>query len=252
MRRFFIQTLFSLIFFTTHLFALADTTLVHTQKGDNNKSDSNKSTQTKVSTLQIYSNDTQKASKQQNTLSKYTQSNILLKADKAYKNGDDVTAMIYYEMLVDAGYATKKLKNNLCYLYGKQGAWAETKKLLQNEKYIAQLLYAYAYGAVESHQELFIEHISEYMMLDRSGKLLLLAASYYEQNQKMQRAFGYYKMAYTKNPSSLYTLFAYARSLDMQKKYPQAILFYKKALSKQTKNKALKKMIQARILQLEE
>jgi len=249
MKRLYIITLFSFSFLVTHLFGLTDATTVHTQANE-----SNKSTPLKESTLQIYSESENENEhpKHNNRLSKYTQSDLLLKADKAYKNGDDVTAMIYYEMLVDAGYATRKLKNNLCYLYGKQGAWAETQKLLQDEKYISQLLYAYAYGAVESHQELFIKHISEYMMLDRSGKLLLLTASYYEQKQEMQRAFSYYKMAYKKNPSDFYTLFAYARSLDIQKKYTQAKVFYKKALLQQTQNRALQKIIQTRIIQLQE
>ncbi|MDQ1341304.1 MAG: hypothetical protein QG567_2462 [Campylobacterota bacterium] len=53
-------------------------------------------------------------------ISKFDKSDILLKANNAYQSGDETGAMLYYEMLLASGYENQKIKNNLCYLYGKK------------------------------------------------------------------------------------------------------------------------------------
>ena len=45
----------------------------------------------------------------------------------------EATAMVYYEMLFNSGHATRRVKNNLCYLYGKRGAWFEAKELIEQQ-----------------------------------------------------------------------------------------------------------------------
>lgn len=184
------------------------------------------------------------------TVSKYMKSEMVLKADKAYKNGDESMALVYYEMLMNSGSTTRQVMNNLCYLYGKRGAWFEAKKIIEREKYTSKLLYAYAYGALEANQDNFIQNLSEYILLDKSGRLALLAASYYEQREDFPRALSYYKIAYKKNPSDIYNIFAYARALDITKKYKEAVLYYKKALQHTNKNQAIYDTIRNRISQL--
>ncbi len=186
------------------------------------------------------------------TLSNYNKAKILAKADKAYKSGDETTALLYYEMLYNAGVTTKEIKNNLCYLYGKKGAWFEAKKIIDKERYISDLLYAYAYGALETNQDNFIQSLSRYILLDKSGKLALLAGAYYEQREDLSRAKSYYRLAYEKNPSGFYPLFAYARALDMEKNFKEAVRYYNKALEHTNENHTVYAAIRNRITQLKE
>ncbi len=161
-------------------------------------------------------------------------------------------ALLYYEMLLNAGVATEKVKNNLCYLYGKRGAWFEAKKIIESEKYISKLLYAYAYGALETNQDNFMQSLGQYILLDKSGRLALLSAAYYEKRGDFPRALTYYRLAYQKNPSDLYNLFAYARALDISKHYKEALKYYKEALRHTNKNKELYSIIKKRAAQLTE
>lgn len=188
----------------------------------------------------------------QHSANKYTRSNMLQKADKAYKSGDESTAMLYYEMINNSGGATDNVRNNLCYLYGKRGAWAEAKRIIEKQKYASNLIYAYAYGAIQTNQDNFSKDFAEYIMMDRTGRLALLAGYYFEQREDMQRALAYYKMSYTKNPSDVYNMFAYARALDIKHEDTKALKFYKKILSRINKNNEYYDVVRARISQLEE
>ena len=189
--------------------------------------------------------------KKQNALTKYSKSNMILKANQAYKKGNETDAMIYYEMLLSSGYNNKKRKNNLCYLYGKRGAWFEAKEIIDKERYQGKLLYAYAYGAVENNQENYYQNLLPYIMIDRSGLLMLLTAYYFEKKNYFKKASSFYKMAYNKNPSNLYIMYAYARNIDSQKKYKHALLLYKKILRKTDISNLLHKTTLLRISQIE-
>jgi len=183
-------------------------------------------------------------------ISKFLQSKMILKAQKAYNDGDEMTALLYYEMIHASGKASPKILNNLCYLYGKRGAWFEAQKIIDKQKYTSKLLYAYSYGAVQTNQEDFINNVSPYIILDRRGRIALLAGAYFENRHDLDKALGYYKMAYNKNPSDIYNIFAYARALDINKHYTLAVQYYKKALSK-AKNRKMAKSITLRISQIE-
>jgi len=183
-------------------------------------------------------------------ISPFLQSKMIVKAQKAYKNGDEMSALLYYEMLYASGKSNLKVLNNLCYLYGKRGAWFDAKKIIDKQKYTSKLLYAYAYGAVQTQQQNFIKNISPYIILDRRGRIALLVGSYFENKHNVNKALAYYKIAYEKNPSDVYNIFAYARALDFNKHPIQAIQYYKKALSK-AKNKKMFDDISSRISQLE-
>jgi len=183
-------------------------------------------------------------------ISKFVKSNMLLKAAKAYKEGDESTAMLYYEMLLNSGYSTDKIRNNLCYLYGKRGAWDEARRIIEKEKYAGKLLYAYAYGEIETNQDNFLEHMSQDIMIDKSGRLALLAGHYFEEREDFVRAASFYKISYDKNPSDLYNIFAYARSLDIQEKYSEALKQYSKILVRVNKNHKNYAQVEQRVLEL--
>ncbi len=185
------------------------------------------------------------------SISKFAKADIILKAESAYKRGDESEAILYYEMLLASGYYNKKIKNNLSYLYGKRGAWLDAKTLIDKEYYQINLLYAYAYGAVESNQEEYYNNLSPYIMIDKSGMLMLLSGCYFEQKNDLQRAFTFYKMAYKKNPTNPYLIFAYARSADIQNKLQKAKKLYENTLGKINKSHPLYKATTKRILQIQ-
>lgn len=184
------------------------------------------------------------------TLNRYTKSEMIEKADKAYKSGDESTAMIYYEMIANSGSATRNVKNNLCYLYGKHGAWYEAKKIIDEAKYPSKLLYAYAYGAVQTNQDNFAINFATSIILDKSGRLALLAGYYFEQREDWDRAERYYKMSYKKNPSDIYNIFAYARVLDIKGQTKKALKLYKKIMRSANRHTKYYTAVQRRISQL--
>jgi len=182
-------------------------------------------------------------------LSRYVISRMISKANLAYKNADESTAMMYYEMLLAAGMKSNKIKNNLCYLYGKQGAWAEAKNIIDNERYPAGLIYAYANGAVKTSQKSFYDDLKDYIVLDRSGHLDLLAGYYFEENNNLNKAFDFYKKAYEKNRSDVYNAYAYARFLDLLGKKREAFELYTKLYERTNDDNAVHKVIQSRLHQ---
>jgi tetratricopeptide (TPR) repeat protein len=183
-------------------------------------------------------------------ISKYSKVDIIQKATLAYKKGNESEAMIYYEMLIASGYKTKKIINNLCYLYGKRGAWFQAKRIIDEESFRAKYLYAYAYGAVQTNQNNFYENLSPYIMLDKSGRLMLLSGYYFEKNGDGEKANSFYKMAYEQNPSDVYGIFSYARSEDMQNKKTKAKLLYKQILEKISTSHPLYKSVSKRVSQI--
>lgn len=184
-----------------------------------------------------------------NALTLSQKSSILQKASQAYSNGNESEAMIYYEMLVASNEASQKVKNNLCYLYGKRGAWMEAKNIIESDTLSAKLIYAYAYGAAETNQENFYSDLSPYIMLDRDGYLLLVAGSYFEKREDKERSFSFYKMAYDKNPSDVYNIFAYARVLDIRED-TKAVSLYKMILQKVQNSHPLHSIVQKRLSEL--
>lgn len=183
-------------------------------------------------------------------LSGFSKSNLIVTAQKAYEDGDDDKAITYFEMLLAAGDKNRKIENNLCYLYGKRGAWLQAKAILDNERYHGDLVYAYAYGAVQNNIKSFFDDLSEYIMFDRSGHLLLLGGYLSEKLGEGKQAFSYYKKAYEKNPSDVYNLYAYARIWDIQKDYSKALSLYSKVLEKVNKDNLLYKSVYNRKMQL--
>ncbi|MFA5234366.1 MAG: hypothetical protein WC390_08210 [Sulfurimonas sp.] len=184
-------------------------------------------------------------------LSQSVKSEMLLKAQEAYRKGDENEAMIYYEMLVASGEASQKVVNNLCYLYGKRGAWMQAKSLIEKQEYHGKLLYAYAYGAVMNNKESYYEDLLPYISLDSSGRLLLLTGYYFEKREDSKKAASFYKMAYEKNKSDDYHKFAYARALDMEQS-KEALLHYRELLAKVDNSHPLYLPIQKRVNELGE
>jgi hypothetical protein len=183
------------------------------------------------------------------TISEFRRSDILLKAQNAYQKNNESEAMIYYEMLLSSGDTNQKIKNNLCYLYGKRGAWFEAKAIIDKEQYYDKLVYAYAYGAMQSNQEEYYSHLSPYIMIDRSGKLMLLSGYYFEKKEDSQRALSFYKMAYEKNSTNAYNIFAYARALDILKD-KKAISLYENILKRIDNSHSLYAVVYKRVLEL--
>ncbi|QOY53059.1 tetratricopeptide repeat protein [Candidatus Sulfurimonas baltica] len=184
------------------------------------------------------------------TVPKISKSNITLKANDAYKRGDEYEAIMYYEMLSASGYSNNKIKNNLCYLYGKRGAWLNAKELIDKEHYQSKFLYAYAYGAVQSLQKDYYSNLLPYISVDNSGLLMLLTATYFERKNDMQRASSFYKLAYEKNPTNPYIIYSYARSADIQNDKQKAKKLYNKVFEKVDFENQIYKITKQRLVQI--
>ena len=191
-----------------------------------------------------------KTTKQVPKLSQYDISNLISKANKAYNEGDYMQSIIYYEMLLSSGLATQKMKKNLCYLYGHIGAYLQAKEIIDHSHYPAQFIYAYAYGAATAGKKSYYNNLKPYIAFDRTGRLSLLTGYYFEHQKNTRRAYTFYKMAYEKNPSDNYNLYAYARAQDIANKKKEAYLLYKELLRRISPNSPLYKNTQQRVLQL--
>ena len=160
--------------------------------------------------------------------SRYSISQLISKANNAYKSNDEQKAIIDYEMLLSAGVTNSKIKNNLCFLYGKYGSWDEAKDIIDKDKFPARFIYAYANAAVRTLQPNFYANLHNYIALDRTGHLAVLAGYYYEQLNRPIQALKFYKMAYEKNRSDIYNMYAYARFLDTLEQINKALPLYEK------------------------
>lgn len=186
----------------------------------------------------------------QKSLSKFASSRVISKANSAYKKGDYMQAIIFYEMLLSSGNTSRKVKNNLCYLYGRVGAFLQAQEIINSVKYPSKLIYAYAYGSATTGQESFYSNLSKYIPYDKSGKLMLLSGYYFEMKHKMDRSLAFYKMAYKTNPADRYTLYAYARAEDIQHHQENALNLYKKIVASTDASTQIYKEAQKRIYQI--
>ncbi len=184
------------------------------------------------------------------SISKFTRSRIIYKANDAYKKGDYMQAIIFYEMLVASGNTTRKVRSNLCYLYGRVGAFLQAEEIIDSAKYPAKLIYSYAYGAATTGQENFYSNLSKYIPFDKSGKLMLLSGYYFEMKHEQERSLTFYKMAYEQNPVDSYNLYAYARAEDIVHNLKSALTLYKKIVATTDKSTQIYKEAEKRIYQI--
>ena len=184
------------------------------------------------------------------SISKFTKSRIIYKANDAYKKGDYMQAIIFYEMLVASGNTTRKVRSNLCYLYGRVGAFLQAEEIINSAKYPAKLIYSYAYGAATSGQENFYSDLSKYIPFDKSGKLMLLSGYYFEMKHDQERSLTFYKMAYEQNPVDSYNLYAYARAEDIVHNLESALNLYKKIIATTDKSTQIYKEAEKRVYQI--
>ncbi len=182
--------------------------------------------------------------------SKFTSSKIISKAKNAYKKGNYMQAIIFYEMLLSSGNTSRKVKNNLCYLYGRVGAFLQAEEIINSAKYSAKLIYAYAYGSATTGQENYYTNLSKYISYDKSGKLMLLSGYYFEMKHEQERSLTFYKMAYEQNPMDSYNLFAYARAEDILNHTNSALILYKKIVSTADASTQIYKEAEKRISQI--
>jgi len=162
-------------------------------------------------------------------------SEIIVKINKAKLDMDELKMISYYEHLILNGYNIEKFKINLCYLYGKKGLWSNAYKIISDSKTSFDLIYAYSIGAIKTNQKNFYFDLKNYINVDKSGKLLLLTACYFEKQHDMKKANFYYEEAYEKNKQNPFVLYYYARMLYNTGKIEKSINIYENILRKMNK-----------------
>lgn len=172
-------------------------------------------------------------------ISPYVQSNLIVKANNAYAEGNYDQATMYYGKLLASGYKNSILLDNLSYIYGMQGRFLQEKKILKRYGNDPSLIYAYAYGAVKSNRQDFYSELKSFIKNDSNGDLQLLAGYYFEHNHQLNKAVKFYKMAFMTNPVNNYIFFAYARSYDIIGKKGKALRLYEELLPRLKKGGAL-------------
>lgn len=186
----------------------------------------------------------------QNSKPQINKPDILQKAKSAYQNGNESEAAIYYEQALSGGFANEEAKNNLCYIYGKNGELSKAKKIIKTQRHQSKFIYSYAYGAVESNQKNYYNDMSEYIEADNNGRLTVLTGYYFEKNNNIQKAEDFYKKAYEKNPTDVYNIYAYARLFDI-KQNTQAISIYKDIIKSIDNSHPLYDTVVRRVTELE-
>ncbi|MCX6060992.1 MAG: tetratricopeptide repeat protein [Campylobacterales bacterium] len=159
-------------------------------------------------------------------LSQYDKTKLLLDAQNAYQKHDYSQATIYYEMMVAAGFKDKQILINLCYLYGREGSSSMMERAIANKRGNIDYLYAYGFGALETGVSDLYAILSPHLIYDKSGRLAILCASFFERQGNSARAKSLYKMAYEANPNDPHILYAYARNVDMSGDKEKAIYLY--------------------------
>ena len=148
-------------------------------------------------------------------------------ADKAFNEGKLAEAATLYETILSNKRAHNKILINLSYIYGKLGSFDSLQRLLKKKTGVSFLLYAYARGSVEIHNKEFYKNFKDFIEYDNSGLLSLLAGYYFEKDSRSKKALEFYRKAYKKNASQDYSIFAYARALDINHDYKKALSLYR-------------------------
>ena len=185
--------------------------------------------------------------KKEKKLSRYKITDLISKANRAYKNHLYSQAIYYYEELLNGGFKSKDIKINLSYLYGIFGKWKRFRYIITSKKYPTIFVYAYANGALKGGQKNFYKNLKEFIEKDYSGHLDILAGYFFEQKGDDKKALKFYKSAYQKNPTDLYNKFAFARILDIVGKKDEAYKLYKEIYYATTQDSTIHKIL-AKIL----
>ena len=159
-------------------------------------------------------------------LSQFDKTKLLLDAQNAYQKHDYSQATIYYEMMVAAGFKDKQILINLCYLYGREGSSSMMERAIANKRGNIDYLYAYGFGALETGVSDLYATLSPHLIYDKSGRLAVLCASFFERQGNSARAKSLYKMAYEANPNDPHILYAYARDADISGDKEKALYLY--------------------------
>jgi len=192
----------------------------------------------------------QKSRVKHKKISAYMQSNLIVKANKAYSSANYELAIKYYKKLLLSGYKDSRLLDNLSYLYGITGEFFQEKKILKMYHDDTSLIYAYAYGAAKSNRHTFYKDLKPFIKNDSNGDLQLLAGYYFENNHQLKKAVKFYKMAYDTNPDNKYIFFAFARSYDIIGEYNRALKLYELLLPRLKIGTLLYKADRRRIVEL--
>jgi tetratricopeptide (TPR) repeat protein len=152
----------------------------------------------------------------------------IYKADKFFKEGLFYESLKEYEKI----YPYLKEENiaiNLSYLYGLLDKPEEFEKFLKNDEFKEMSLYSFSVGMIKRGDLKNLKNIIlKNLKYSKRGYLDVIAGYLFEKEKNYEKALSYYKNAYFKNYYNPYFIYAYARGLDLNRKYKEALNFYKK------------------------
>ncbi len=146
---------------------------------------------------------------------------LLYKADYFYNKGDLYKSLELYKKAYKAE-KNPQIAINISYI---EGILGKTPSF-----YTEKTLYAYSIGAIKSqNDDKLISILEKYKKLSKKGYIDFVLGYLNEKNPK--KALIYYETAFNKNPVNKYFIYAYARILDINKKYKKALHYYKQLIS---------------------
>ncbi len=156
---------------------------------------------------------------------------ILSKADRYFEQGKYQKSLNEYLKLYNQNKKTDIMLINISYLMGRTKNIKNFQNLLKSEDEKEIPLYAFGIGSIEIDEDIIAKDILiKNLKYSQEGYLDLLLGYIYEKNGDILKALNFYKNAYLKNSKNIYFIYAYARALDIQKKYQKAYKYYKKIL----------------------
>lgn len=171
---------------------------------------------------------------------------ILLDADNFYKAGKYHKSLNYYLKAYRLGNRSENIVINISYLMGK------TCNLKKFENFINEIddkepsVYAFGIGAIEVEEDNILKDLLlKNIDFSQEGYIELLLGYIYEKEKDFKNALHFYKNAYLKNSKDPYFVYAYARALDLDKRYKKALRYYKYLLKNSDNN--LKKTVKKRV-----
>jgi len=174
---------------------------------------------------------------------------ILSKADQFFNEGKYQKSLNEYLKIYESEDASETVLINISYLMGRTQNFDKFRDFLSEEKNKEPLLYAFGVGAIEiSEEEIAKKFLLKNIDFSQEGYIELLLGYIFEKDKDLEKAIYFYKKAYLKNSKNPHFIYAYARALDLLRKYKEALEYYKK-ISEISDNK-LKRVVLNRIIEL--
>ena len=169
---------------------------------------------------------------------------LLYLADRSYREGNLEKSREYYEKAFRLK-EEERIANNLLVIYVRLGEYVKADALVRKFG-SEELAYTYIMELSKKDKRKALKVTERYLSLDRKGLIHFARGYIYEGEGDRERALEEYRKAYSRDRSNPYFGYNYARLLELNRRYREALKVYEE-LEKEELEPRIKSIVRERI-----